>query len=774
MERHMDDQVPVTPNDTKSGPHPNLIRWLSLLFTILVLATKTVAFAGGNVAYVNWAATGANDGSSWADAFRDLQDALDDAIAGEEIWVASGVYKPETGTNPLATFLLRNGVSVYGGFAGAETERSERSWQAHSTILSGDINNSGNSDGNAYHVVTGNGTDNTTVLDGFFIQGGYAIGSNPHNRGGGVYNSNGSPTLSNLVIAGNRASIGGGMYNNNSNPVLTNISFVGNRASSFGGGVGNEFGSNPILNNVSFSGNHAGSAGGGMDNFSDSNPIIRNSLFWGNEASNFDGTSHSISNTSSTATIGHSLLQDCKPAGTWNSDCGLEIDDSNLPDADPLLLDMPNPGDAPSTAGDLRLRAGSPALNSGNNEFVDIPMDLAGNARIVNEFVDIGAYERPSDSCPASGILHVGQGGQEPGDGVGWASAFDDLQDALIVVDNCEIWVASGTYRPTDGTRRDAAFALKNGVGVFGGFDGTETQRIQRNWQANPTFLSGDINQFGTSVDNAFHVVTASGTDSSTVLDGFSIIGGNASGEPETPCDQRCGGGIFIAGGSPILRNIRLIGNQATEWGGGLYNFSSSSPELINVQVSGNRAGWGGGIYNHLNSHPVLTNVVFSGNFASVGVGGGLRNFDNSKPEVRNTIFWNNRDTNGVGTPSASMANNNSLPLISYSLVQGCNPGGIWNSDCGTYAIINFSDDDPLFVFAPNSDAAPTTDGNLRLRQGSPVIDAGNDAYLDGVEVARDLAANPRKNGAAIDLGPYEYFPLSDMLFKDRFEVDFP
>jgi hypothetical protein len=749
-------------------------RWQVFALLAALSGTGNLVALAGQPIFVSHAATGASDGSSWANAFRDLQDALDDAIAGEEIWVASGVYKPDVGTDRLATFLLRNGVAVYGGFAGTETQRSERSWQAHVTILSGDINNSGDSNGNAYHVVTGNGTDNSTILDGFFIQGGYATGSNPHNLGGGVYNSNGSPTLSNLVIAGNRASIGGGMYNSNSSPALTNISFVGNRASTFGGGLANEAGSNPVLNNVSFSGNHAGSAGGGMDNFNDSNPIIRNSLFWGNEAFDFEGTSHSISNAFSTPTIGHSLLQDCKPAGSWNSDCGLEIDDSNLADADPLFLDMPNPGDAPSMAGDLRLRAGSPALNSGNNEFVDISMDLAGNARIVNEFVDLGAYERPSDSCPASGILHVGQGGQEPGDGVGWASAFDDLQDALIVVDNCEIWVASGTYRPTDGTRREAAFALKNDVGVYGGFDGTETQRNQRNWQANPTLLSGDINQFGTSIDNAFHVVTASGTDSSAVLDGFSIIEGNASGEPATPCDQRCGGGIFISGGSPILRNIRLIGNQATAWGGGLYNFSSSSPELINVQVSGNRAGWGGGIYNHLNSHPELTNIAFSGNFASVGIGGGLRNFDNSNPAVRNTIFWNNRDTNGAGTPSASVANNNSLPLVSYSLVQGCNPEGIWNSDCGTYAIINLPDDDPLFVFAPSPDDAPTTDGNMRLRPGSPVIDAGNDAYLEGLDVVRDLAANPRKNGAAVDLGPYEYFPLSDMLFKDRFEVQLP
>lgn len=774
MEREMGDHMPVRPSYTRSSRYPNFLRWSIPLFAILVFAVTTVAFAGGNVVYVNWAATGSNDGSSWADAFRDLQDALDDAIAGEEIWVASGVYKPETGTNPLATFLLRNGVSVYGGFVGDETERSERSWQAHVTILSGDINNSGDSNGNAYHVVTGNGTDNTTVLDGLRIQGGYATGSDPHNRGGGVYNSNGSPTLSNVVITGNSADIGGGMYNYNSSPVLINVSFIGNSASSYGGGVANEIGSNPVLNHVSFSGNHAGTGGGGMDNYNDSNPVIRNSLFWGNEASNIDGTSHSISNWSNTPTIGHSMLQDCKVDGVWNSDCGIEIDDTNLTDADPLFVEMPDSGNAPTTEGNLRLQADSPALDSGDNTIVDVSHDLAGNTRIVNEVVDLGAYERPTGSCPNGGVLYVSRTTEAPGDGKSWSSAFKDLQDALMVAESCEIWVGSNTYTPTSGTSRTATFALDSGLGVYGGFNGTESQRSQRNWQSNPTVLSGNINDLGEQADNSYHVVTGSGTDDTAVLDGFIVVAGNADGNSTSPCSEACGGGIFIEGGSPSLRNIRILGNYALGWGGGIYNASNSSPTLVNVVISGNSAGWGGGMYNLGNSSPVLSNVVFSGNRAETGVGGGLRNFDNSNPEVRNTIIWNNRDTNGTGTPSASVANNSGVPLISYSLVQGCNPGGIWNSDCGTYAIINLSDDDPLFVFAPSPNDAPTTDGNTRLRPGSPVIDAGNDAYLDGIEIARDLAANPRKNGAAVDLGPYEYFPLSDMLFNDRFEVDLP
>ena len=613
-----------------------------------------------------------------------------------------GVYKPETGTDRLATFLLRDGVAVYGGFSGTETQRSERSWQAHITTLSGDINNSGNDNGNAFHVVTGNGTDSTSILDGFRIEGGTATESDPHSRGGGVYNSNGSPTLTNLVITGNRAHVGGGIFNSNSSPVLINVSLVGNRASSFGGGMANESGSSPVLTNVSFSGNHAGTAGGGMDNYNSSHPIIRNSLFWENWAISFDGTSHSISNSDSTPSISHSLMEDCKPAGIWNSGCGLEIGDTNLPDADPLFIDTPDPADAPSTAGNLRLRAESPALDSGDSAIVDAIVDLAGNARIVNQDVDIGAYERPSDSCPDNGVVYVNQQAHQPGDGLAWSSAFKALQDAMIVVDSCEIWVAAGIYKPTSGTNRAATFALTSEVGIFGGFDGTESLRSQRNWQTNPTVLSGDINQVGNIADNSFHVVSGSGTDDTAVLDGFTVIAGNADGETDSPCDQNCGGGIFNDSGSPRLQNIRLTGNQAAAWGGGIYNSNNSSPLLINIAISGNRAGWGGGMYNLGGSSPVLNHVAFAGNRVEPGEGGGLRNSDGSNPAVRNTIFWNNRDASGTGTASASIANNNSAPLVSYSLVQGCNAGGIWDAGCGSYAIINLPDANPQFVEMPS------------------------------------------------------------------------
>ena len=183
---------------------------LALIFSAV---SVTPAQAAGT-RYVKQGGTG--DCSSWANAC-DLQTALTGAASGDQIWVAAGVYKP--GAARTDTFQLKTGVAVYGGFAGTETLLSERNPAANVTILSGDIDsNDTNTDGNniaetaadiqgdnAYHVVTGSGTDATAVLDGFTITAGQANGAAPHNTGGGMYSSSSSPTLTNVTFSGNSA-----------------------------------------------------------------------------------------------------------------------------------------------------------------------------------------------------------------------------------------------------------------------------------------------------------------------------------------------------------------------------------------------------------------------------------------------------------------------------------------------------------------------------------------------------------------------------------------
>ena len=101
--------------------------------------------------------------------------------------------------------MLKNGVGLYGGFAGAESLRSQRDPAANVSILSGEIGDPNSTSDNSYHVVIGSGTDATAVLDGFTITAGNASGTSPASQGGGLYDNNGSPILNNLIFLSNSA-----------------------------------------------------------------------------------------------------------------------------------------------------------------------------------------------------------------------------------------------------------------------------------------------------------------------------------------------------------------------------------------------------------------------------------------------------------------------------------------------------------------------------------------------------------------------------------------
>jgi hypothetical protein len=194
-----------------------------LLASLAGIFAATPVHAVGVIRYVKWNAGGANNGTSWANAYTSLQSALAAASSGDEIWVAAGTYKPATGIDRTSSFTLKNGVSIYGGFAGNESSRDQRDPAVHVTILSGDIGLLNNNSDNSYHVLVGGGTNGTAILDGFTVRAGNA-NSDTNDAGGGMYNVSSSPTLTNVTFSGNRAKSGGGMYNRDgSNPTLTTL-----------------------------------------------------------------------------------------------------------------------------------------------------------------------------------------------------------------------------------------------------------------------------------------------------------------------------------------------------------------------------------------------------------------------------------------------------------------------------------------------------------------------------------------------------------------------
>ncbi len=131
--------------------------------------------------YLNWAASGANDGTSWTDAYNYISDALEDTPVGGQIWVAKGVYKPG-GFNPSLTVSLEfpHDMELYGGFNGTETMLSQRDVANNVTVVSGDHNDDDvpndfqiNRSDNARHIMWLTDTiTNATIIDGFTFASG--------------------------------------------------------------------------------------------------------------------------------------------------------------------------------------------------------------------------------------------------------------------------------------------------------------------------------------------------------------------------------------------------------------------------------------------------------------------------------------------------------------------------------------------------------------------------------------------------------------------------
>jgi len=205
-------------------------RTILMMFIVLVSFYTTGI---GKTIYVDNDATSTNTGTSWADAYWCLQDALADARNGDEILVAQGTYKPDqqvvktarsraqltSSGDRTATFQLKNGVTIKGGYAGfGETDPDARDTNLYVTILSGDLNGDDrpgfmNNSENSYHVVTGSGKNETAVMDGLTVIAGNANGVNQDSKGGGMYCESGNPMVINCIFVGNSARWGAGTEN---------------------------------------------------------------------------------------------------------------------------------------------------------------------------------------------------------------------------------------------------------------------------------------------------------------------------------------------------------------------------------------------------------------------------------------------------------------------------------------------------------------------------------------------------------------------------------
>lgn len=735
--------------------------------------------------FVDKNATG-GDGSSWTNAFTNLQDALANANDGDQIWVTGGIYKP---TNEPTSFVLVAGVKIYGGFAGTEVALQQRDWKVYNTILSGDIGEPGNS----YHVVIG---ADRAVLDGFIITGGNANGTGADSHGGGLYNSAISTmTIANCVFSGNNShGSGGGIYNYSSSPTITNCVFTGNISSDGLGGAVYDYSSSPRLINCTFSGN-AARVGDGMGNEASSQPAAFNCIFW-------DTHYEEISNPSLNQTFfSYCDIRGCGGSSGWNSAFGTD-GEGNI-DVAPDFADANNPAGQDGFLGTLddglRLMLDSPCIDASDGSYAP-PVDMLGRGRIdvnsVNNtgrgspiYVDMGAYESGYDSdgdgmpdeweiryslCPTDpfdsyydfdedGLANLGEYiiGTNP---------VDQDTDHDVMEDGWEYYYGLNPTDPNDantdldsdgysnlieflheGDPNDPNASLAN-ITIIVPTVATTTIQQAINLSINGDTIKVLPGTYYESIDFSGKAVTVRSTNPNdwNIVSGTVINANNSSVEAVTFDSSEDSNsilkgftickstycGIKASSSSPVISNCIIENN-----GYGICKTEDGtvSPIIVNNIIRDNNDA---GIYIVDASLDIKNNLIYNngayGIYLSLCQGGlirnntivghtgcGIKKISGTAAAISNCIVWdNNDDLSGCGA--------------TYSCIE--------DGDSGTGNItVN-----PNFV---NKDA-----NDFHLSLESPCINTGdpNQSYISEVDIDGDV----RLRGAYTDMGADEALPV--------------
>lgn len=517
----------------------NKLRTLCVLMTILLLPMAAMA---QTTYYVRPDVQTSGDGSTW-DTAMTLSDALTQAKAGDQIWVAAGTYK--------GSFELKSGISLYGGFEGTETSIDQRQIDGdkayrmtHQAIFSGDTD--GQADivddvnlifpgnrtrsGNATHVLTidltpkestGNNNNVPTVVDGITIKGGHADDGN--GQGGGILvtgdnNGGGRYIIRRCFFIENYANMGGALYVssdvkniNNNECLIDRCGFFNNAAGQRGtaenkGGAIYLGGAGTVVNCAVFNNENGGIY---LDN---GDAKVINSTVTRNTASGIDGSGCKVGNT---VIWGNSTLSTTNARPNFNH-CAYPEANSGGTDnnGNVYLAAKNNEANGPhfsspslKTGFDINFTLtldnryplwtwepmeATPLVDAGEDSAYQGKtygsVDLNGDQRVQGTHIDIGAFEyQPMDG---SRIRYVKQGGTGTGDGKSWENASGDLQ---LMIDQLaesgqpgEVWVAAGEYEPLTqlitGTSYSASFRMRDGISVYGGFnaDKPETSKTAR------------------------------------------------------------------------------------------------------------------------------------------------------------------------------------------------------------------------------------------------------------------------------------------------------
>jgi len=402
--------------------------------------------------------------------------------------------------------------------------------------------------------------------------------------------------------------------------------------------------------------------------------------------------------------------------------------------------------------------------------------------------------------------VYVAPTGDDDNDGSSWGSAYRTLQKALqraLPSATEAIWIAEGRYVPDQGPvviddDPSTAFRLVNDVDLYGGFEGTESSRAERNAAAHPTILSGDIdnndadpNNDGITADaadiqgsNSYNVLTGGNLSQQVRLDGLVLTGGDARNT--TSFFENTGGGLRLRQSNVLGVDLRLLGNKAGS-GGAIYGDTGSTTALYNSILHGNEAATGSGYSG--DGEIDFTNSVLVRNQGAGAVidaesnvnlytvtatqnEGVIAEVINSTIRAENSILWGN---NGESTQQLRPDDGDSSVDLVNVLLEGGTSGGVDVSGGGSVSTAtNVIDADPLF--ANPSGTGPSVANlaqALRLSASSPAFDAGvvSESIMDDADLDRDgntteaipldLQGNSRVLNRSLDLGAFERRPPS-------------
>jgi hypothetical protein len=623
------------------------------------------------VRYVKAGNPSSNNGLSWATACGDLQAMINASSSGDDIWVAEGIYKPNSypagctncSSSRNYTFLLRQGVRLYGGFEGIEKNVYQRNPKINKTYLDGNIGNSASQLDNAYHVVMAIEQTSYGHLEGFYIQNGSANDystisiSRPLNipltifnsRGGGLYIANCSqpPSLSFNTFTTNFGYIGAGLYGiGNSSTISGNsLIFNNNLGISYGGAISLDE-SHMAVRSSLFIDNEAGIEGKVGDLFDNAQLEIINCTVYGNSPASSISLFYAEQN--STLHVENSILWDNRNTSSTQiiSTVSLStstvsksiIEDGYTPcdscpntngDLNPLFIstsDLDGTDDTFGTDDDgLQLLPCSPAIDY-ITQTSPVSNDLSDNYRI-NDYnfdkvqnLDLGAYEKYENDNDFTDLYVNAQLTTGTNAGHDWANAYrgsNALQTALLVAKSIYecgpvvIHLAKGTYKPsvypssctTCSSPEDYTFNLPANVSLVGGYS---SDGSTQNSYLYETILDGNVGDPNDSTDNVYHILTT----------------------------------IAKNGRPNIIKDITF------KHGGNIDNSSVNVSHIVNGQSI--QKNFGGAIY-HQNAATELNTCKFENNHAF----GGAIYLNNNETEYGNT-FNDLSFSNNVGIPYPS------------------------------------------------------------------------------------------------------------------------